>query len=81
MSDAVVAPENLTAWQRWEAPNLDSRLRTGGVELPTASQIEDIQRQAREEGFQIGHAEGVQKCHAGKPASGRPDRRAGNESG
>lgn len=62
MSDAIIAPENLTAWQRWEAPNLDSRLRTGGVELPTASQIEDIQRQAREEGFQIGHAEGMQKA-------------------
>lgn len=62
MSDAVVAPENLTAWQRWEAPNLDTHLRAGGVELPTASQIEEIQRQAREEGFQVGHAEGLQKA-------------------
>lgn len=61
MSDAV-APEKLTAWQRWEAPNLEAgRLRTGDVVLPTASQIEEIQRQAREEGFQSGYAEGVKK--------------------
>jgi flagellar assembly protein FliH len=63
MSDALVAPESLTAWQRWEAPNLDAgRSRPGSVELPTASQIEEIQRQAREEGFQVGHAEGMQKA-------------------
>jgi flagellar assembly protein FliH len=63
MSDAVIAPETLTAWQRWEAPNLEtSRLRAGDVALPTASQIEEIQRKAREEGFQAGHAEGVQKA-------------------
>ncbi len=63
MSDALVAPESLTAWQRWEAPNLDaSGLRAGDVALPTASQVEDIQRQAREEGYQIGHAEGTQKA-------------------
>jgi flagellar assembly protein FliH len=63
MSDAVVAPEKLTAWQRWEAPNLEaSGLRAGQVALPTAAQIEEIQRQAREEGFQAGHAEGVQKA-------------------
>ena len=62
MSDTLAAPESLTAWQRWEEPNLDPRMRPGGVELPTASQIEDIQRQAREEGFQLGHAEGLQKA-------------------
>jgi flagellar assembly protein FliH len=63
MSDAIASPEKLTAWQRWEAPNIEaSGLRAGDVALPTASQIEDIQRQAREEGFQAGHAEGVQKA-------------------
>lgn len=63
MSDALVAPENLTAWQRWEAPNLGvSELRADNFALPTASQVEDIQRQAREEGFRIGHAEGMQKA-------------------
>jgi flagellar assembly protein FliH len=60
----AVAPEKLTAWQRWEAPNLDASggLRTDGVALPTAAQIEGIQRQAREEGYQNGYAEGIQKA-------------------
>jgi flagellar assembly protein FliH len=70
MSDPVsapapeVAPENLTAWQRWEAPNFDGSTvyRAGGVVLPTASQVEEIQRQARDEGFQAGYAEGLQKA-------------------
>jgi flagellar assembly protein FliH len=70
MSDLVttpapeVAPENLTAWQRWEAPNFDGNTvyRAGGVALPTASQVEGIQRQARDEGFQAGYAEGLQKA-------------------
>jgi flagellar assembly protein FliH len=59
-----VAPEKLTAWQRWEAPNFDGGtvFRAGGVALPTASQVEGIQSQAREEGFQAGYAEGLQKA-------------------
>jgi flagellar assembly protein FliH len=70
MSDPVtaaapeVAPEKLTAWQRWEAPNFDGGtiFRAGGVALPTASQVEGIQRQAQSEGFQAGYAEGLQKA-------------------
>jgi flagellar assembly protein FliH len=61
--DPSAAPEKLTAWQRWEAPNLlASELRADEIALPTAAQIEEIQRQAREEGFRTGHAEGVQKA-------------------
>jgi len=58
------APEKLTAWQRWEAPNFEATgiLRAGGVALPTASQVEEIQRQAREEGYLAGHAEGMQRA-------------------
>jgi flagellar assembly protein FliH len=57
-------PEKLTAWQRWEAPNFDSGtvFRSGGVALPTASQVEGIQRQARDEGYQAGYAEGLQRA-------------------
>jgi flagellar assembly protein FliH len=63
MSDLATPEEKLTAWQRWEAPNFGAGgLRTGDVALPTAEQIEEIQRQAREEGFQAGHAEGVQRA-------------------
>jgi flagellar assembly protein FliH len=32
------------------------------VSLPTASQVEGIQRQARDEGYQAGYAEGLQKA-------------------
>ncbi len=63
MSDVLAAPEGLTAWQRWEAPNFAAGgLRPGDIALPTASQLEEIQRQAREEGFQSGYTEGVQKA-------------------
>jgi flagellar assembly protein FliH len=62
MSDAL-APEKLTAWQRWEAPTLKGGgVRAGGVALPTAGQLEEIQHQAREEGYQAGYAEGLQQA-------------------
>src|SRR5512147_420807 len=72
MSDLVTTPakdvpvEKLTAWQRWELPTFEANgvVRTGNVELPTASQLEAIQRQVREEGFQAGYAEGRQKAEA-----------------
>jgi flagellar assembly protein FliH len=59
-----VAPEKLTAWQRWELPNFEAQggLRPGEVELPTASQVEGIHRQAHEEGYQSGYAEGMKKA-------------------
>ena len=61
---AEVAPEQLTAWQRWEAPNFDAGtvFRAGGMGLPTASQVEGIQHQAHEEGFQAGYTEGLQRA-------------------
>ena len=64
MSDTVTEPEKLTAWQRWELPNFEARggSRMGDVELPTASQVEEIHRQAREEGYQSGYAEGMKKA-------------------
>jgi flagellar assembly protein FliH len=59
----TVAPEQLTAWQRWEAPAFkDSGRRAGGLALPTAGEMEEMQQQAREEGFQAGHAEGLQQA-------------------
>lgn len=70
MSERATAPsqavpvEQLTAWQRWELPTFEGNrvIRPGSVELPTASQLEAIQRQAHDEGFQRGYAEGVQKA-------------------
>lgn len=65
MSEAA-APEKLTAWQRWELPSFEARnaVRESELAIPTAAEIEEIQRQAREEGFQSGHAEGVQSGYA-----------------
>ena len=64
MSDVVTAPEKLTAWQRWELPNFEAGAlaNTGGVALPTASQLEEIHRLARDEGYRSGYAEGMQKA-------------------
>lgn len=64
MSDVVTAPEKLTAWQRWELPNFEAGAlaNTGGVPLPTASQLEEIEKLARDEGYRNGYAEGMQKA-------------------
>lgn len=69
MSDAARPKEQLTAYERWELPNLGV---SGGkasaswlsknkneIELPTAAQLEEIQRQAHDEGYQAGLAEGI----------------------
>jgi len=62
MSDAL-APEKLTAWQRWEAPNFEAGgLRAGDMALPTAAQIDEMHRQARDEGFRAGYVEGLKKA-------------------
>ncbi len=83
----VVPAERLTAYERWELPLLDAEAfdEPESVEapeppdLPTAAEIEAIERQAYEEGFarglregtdqgleegrQRGHAEGVEAGH------------------
>lgn len=71
MSDVLTPKEQLTAYERWELPSFDAGgIRVSGnpngLKLPTASELEDMQRQAHEEGrqagYQIGYAEGVQKA-------------------
>jgi flagellar assembly protein FliH len=64
MSDEILNPEKLTAWQRWELPNFEAgrAARADEPQLPTAAEIEAIQQQARDEGFQSGYAEGVQRA-------------------
>jgi flagellar assembly protein FliH len=62
MSDIATEPEKLTAWQRWELPNFEGGTRGEGYGLPTAAQVEDIQRLAREEGYRNGYAEGMQQA-------------------
>lgn len=53
------AAEKLTAWQRWELPAFTtSRER---VKLPTAHELEQIQKQIHDEGHQAGYTEGQQR--------------------
>ncbi|MFA5372138.1 MAG: flagellar assembly protein FliH [Sideroxydans sp.] len=61
MSDTDT-PEKLTAWQRWELPAFTtSRER---VNLPTARELEQIQKQIHDEGHQAGYKEGQQRGYA-----------------
>ena len=74
MSDVLTPKENLTAYERWELPSFDSpdSIRVSGnaygMKLPTAAEIENIQLQAREEGYQAGqeagHEEGYKAGYA-----------------
>jgi len=64
MSDVLMPKEQLTAYERWELPSFDVGGGVSvsgnpkGMKLPTASELEDIQRQAHDEGFQAGHSAG-----------------------
>lgn len=71
MSDAAIPKEQLTAYERWELPQFDTaQQRSGhftptshsrrGVVMPTASQLEALQQQAHDEGYQAGYAAGAQ---------------------
>lgn len=64
MSNAIIPQEQLTAWQRWELPCFDGHAapKQGEVALPTAAELEAIQQQARDEGYQAGYAEGLRQA-------------------
>lgn len=79
MSNAAIPKEQLTAYERWELPSFGATgteysSRSAalarqneseiGIELPTAAQLEEIQRQAHDEGYQAGYAEGAQRIAA-----------------
>ena len=79
MSNTAIPKEQLTAYERWEMPNFgtaggEGRARsdamanqnksTADIVLPTAAQLEEIQRQAHDEGYQTGYADGAQRVAA-----------------
>lgn len=79
MSNSAIPKEQLTAYERWELPSFGATgteysARSAalarqneseiGIELPTAAQLEEIQRQAHDEGYQAGYAEGAQRIAA-----------------
>jgi flagellar assembly protein FliH len=58
----TVDKEKLTAWQRWELPAFDEKAEAETPKLPTAAEIEELHRQAHEEGYQAGYAEGAARA-------------------
>lgn len=78
MSNPTTPKEQMTAYERWELPNFGASNtadtphfsatahpllgRKSGVVLPTAAQIEQIQQQAHDEGYQAGHAAAAQEA-------------------
>ncbi|MDX2507590.1 MAG: flagellar assembly protein FliH [Gammaproteobacteria bacterium] len=56
----VISGESQTAYERWQAPNVISRQqqRQEQAGMVTARQLEDLQKQAYEEGLQLGKDEG-----------------------
>jgi len=77
MSNPTIPKENVMGAERWELPTfgkpgmLDTAISASfarqnknkaGVPLPTAVQIEEIQQQAHDEGFQAGFNEGTQRA-------------------
>lgn len=74
MSDSAIVDGKLTPFERWELPNLGLpggkpgvNPRTGKdaqtIVLPTAAELEEMQRQAHEEGYQAGIAEASQRMN------------------
>ena len=67
MSDLAAAKESRTAYQRWELDSFDTPGSVGAraaVVLPTAAQLEQLRRQAQEEGYAKGYREGRDKVGA-----------------
>lgn len=60
MSKPVVPKEQLTAYQRWEMESLDESEKDTGIALPTAEEIEQIHKNAHQEGYNAGQARGYQ---------------------
>lgn len=66
MSNTAIPKEQAPAYERWEPTSFGAAAKEKkniepGVVLPTAMQLEEIQRQAHEEGYQAGYAEGAQR--------------------
>ena len=62
-SKGILKAEDLSAYERWEAPNLASNhsVESTSDQPATAAEIESIQKQAYDEGFAQGHQDGIEK--------------------
>ena len=68
MSNVVIPKEQLTAFERWELASFDQPLEIKNqpasqaeIALATAAELENIQRQAHQEGYAIGHQAGYEE--------------------
>jgi flagellar assembly protein FliH len=70
MSSSVISSADTTSCQPWEITSFEGdphelkKVKYAGITLPTIEQISAIQEQARQEGYQAGHAEGQTKGYA-----------------
>ena len=60
MSKPVIPKEQLTAYQRWELDSLDESTKEPVITLPTAEEIEQIHKNAHQEGYTAGQSRGYQ---------------------
>jgi flagellar assembly protein FliH len=70
-SSKIVSDKDVSAYERWELPAVQSDHSTP----MTAGAIEQLQKQAYEEGFKQGHADGVSKGMEEGRASGQAEMR------
>jgi len=67
MSSVLTPKDQLTAYERWELPSFDVggdmhvSGNPNGIKLPTAAELENIQNQAHDEGFQAGYQDGYKE--------------------
>ncbi|MHB1052957.1 MAG: flagellar assembly protein FliH [Thiobacillus sp.] len=85
MSSCVILKEDQSACQPWELTNFDTNSGSvtdssaAGITLPTIEKIAAIEEQARQEGYDAGHAEGHEKGLAeGREAAARETARLQN---
>lgn len=64
MSSKLIPKEQLSAYQRWELDSLEESAPASTVPLPTAEEVENIHRQAHQEGFAAGYQEGRAQANA-----------------
>lgn len=64
MSSKLIPKEQLSAYQRWELDSLEESAPVSAVPLPTAEEVENIHRQAHQEGFAAGYQEGRAQVNA-----------------
>lgn len=76
MSNTPTAVNKMTAYERWELPSFDEQpvIALPDIQLPTAAEIEAMEQEARDEGYQaglkLGQEQGYQTGYAEGYATG-----------